>query len=105
MFSSTRCLNRTPGRTNDGSGNNSAYRRLHASRLSSAPHTTSASGTCSITSTSVLGNSVAIRDAIEEQLEHIFSGSKTPQQGLDEAVAKGSEILRKFAAQGERTDR
>jgi hypothetical protein len=82
MFSSTRCLNRTPGRTNDGSGNNSAYRRLHASRLSSAPH-----------------------DAIEEQLEHIFSGSKTPQQGLDKAVAKGSEILRKFAAQGERTDR
>ena len=45
-----------------------------------------------------LGNSVAIRDAIEEQMEHIFSGTKTPQQGLDDAVAKGNEILKEFAA-------
>ncbi len=44
------------------------------------------------------GNSVAIRDAIEEQLENIFSGTKTPQQGLDDAVAKGNDILKEFAA-------
>jgi sn-glycerol 3-phosphate transport system substrate-binding protein len=46
-----------------------------------------------------LGNSIAIRDAIEEQMEHIFNGTKTPQQGLDDAVAKGNEILREFASQ------
>jgi len=45
-----------------------------------------------------LGNSIAIRDAIEEQMEHIFSGNKTPKQGLDDAVAKGNEILKEFAA-------
>jgi sn-glycerol 3-phosphate transport system substrate-binding protein len=50
-----------------------------------------------------LGNSIAIRDAIEEQMEHIFNGNKTPQQGLDDAVAKGNEILTEFAAQGGRT--
>jgi sn-glycerol 3-phosphate transport system substrate-binding protein len=44
------------------------------------------------------GNSVAIRDAIEEQMEHIFGGTKTPKQGLDDAVAKGNEILKEFAA-------
>jgi ABC-type glycerol-3-phosphate transport system substrate-binding protein len=37
------------------------------------------------------------------QMEHIFSGNKTPQQGLDDAVAKGNEILKEFAAQGGRT--
>jgi hypothetical protein len=36
------------------------------------------------------------------QMEHIFSGNKTPQQGLDDAVAKGNEILKEFAAQGGR---
>jgi len=45
-----------------------------------------------------LGNSVSVRDAIEEQMENIFSGNKTPKQGLDEAVAKGNEILKEFAA-------
>jgi sn-glycerol 3-phosphate transport system substrate-binding protein len=45
-----------------------------------------------------LGNSIAIRDAIEEQMEHIFNGNKTPKQGLDDAVAKGNEILKEFAA-------
>ena len=45
-----------------------------------------------------LGNSVAVRDAIEEQMELIFSGAKTPQQGLGDAVAKGNEILKEFAA-------
>ena len=45
-----------------------------------------------------LGNFTSIRDAIEEQMENIFSGAKTPKQGLDEAVAKSSEILKEFAA-------
>jgi len=45
-----------------------------------------------------LGNFTSVRDAIEEQMENIFSGAKTPKQGLDEAVAKSSEILKEFAA-------
>ena len=45
-----------------------------------------------------LGNFTSIRDAIEEQMEHIFSGNKTAKQGLDDAVAKGNEILKEFAA-------
>ena len=45
-----------------------------------------------------LGNFTSIRDAIEEQMENIFSGAKTPKQGLDDAVAKSSEILKEFAA-------
>ena len=45
-----------------------------------------------------LGNFVSIRDAIEEQMENIFSGKKTAKQGLDDAVAKSSEILKEFAA-------
>jgi sn-glycerol 3-phosphate transport system substrate-binding protein len=45
-----------------------------------------------------LGNFVSIRDAIEEQMENIFSGKKTAKQGLDEAVAKSAEILKEFAA-------
>src|ERR1051325_2837542 len=44
-----------------------------------------------------LGNYPAIRDAIEEQLENIFAGKKTPQQGMDDAVAKSNEILKEFA--------
>ncbi|MBI1847235.1 MAG: sn-glycerol-3-phosphate ABC transporter substrate-binding protein UgpB [Candidatus Rokubacteria bacterium] len=45
-----------------------------------------------------LGNFVSIRDGIEEQMENIFSGKKSPKQGLDDAVAKGNEILKEFAA-------
>src|SRR5262249_27869561 len=45
-----------------------------------------------------LGNFVSIRDAIEEQLENVFAGKKTPKQGLDEAVAKSNDILKEFAA-------
>jgi sn-glycerol 3-phosphate transport system substrate-binding protein len=45
-----------------------------------------------------LGNFVSIRDAIEEEMENIFSGKKTPKQGLDDAVAKGNDILKEFAA-------
>jgi len=45
-----------------------------------------------------LGNFNSVRDTIEEQMENIFSGSKTPKQGLDDAVAKGNDILKEFAA-------
>ncbi|HMH50698.1 MAG TPA: extracellular solute-binding protein, partial [Candidatus Acidoferrum sp.] len=45
-----------------------------------------------------LGNYASIRDAIEEQMELIFSGKKTSKQGLDDAVAKSREILKEFAA-------
>ena len=45
-----------------------------------------------------LGNFNSVRDAIEEQMENIFSGNKTAKQGLDDAVVKGNEILKEFAA-------
>jgi sn-glycerol 3-phosphate transport system substrate-binding protein len=45
-----------------------------------------------------LGNYVSIRDAIEEQMELIFAGKKTPRQGLDDAVAKSRDVLKEFAA-------
>lgn len=45
-----------------------------------------------------LGNFVAIRDAIEAELEHVLAGKKSARQGLDDAVAKGNEILKEFAA-------
>ncbi len=45
-----------------------------------------------------LGNFVQVREAIEGELENIFAGKKTAKQGLDDAVAKGNEILKEFAA-------
>jgi sn-glycerol 3-phosphate transport system substrate-binding protein len=45
-----------------------------------------------------LGNFVSVRDAIEEQMENVFSGKKTAKQGLDDAVAKSNGILKEFAA-------
>jgi sn-glycerol 3-phosphate transport system substrate-binding protein len=44
-----------------------------------------------------LGNFVAVRDAIEDELENILSGKKGVKQGLDDAVAKGNQILKEFA--------
>jgi sn-glycerol 3-phosphate transport system substrate-binding protein len=46
-----------------------------------------------------LGNFVQIRDVIEGELENIFAGKKAAKQGLDDAVARGNELLREFAAQ------
>jgi sn-glycerol 3-phosphate transport system substrate-binding protein len=46
-----------------------------------------------------LGNFVQIRDVIEGEMENIFAGKKTAKQGLDDAVAKGNELLKEFAAQ------
>ena len=43
-----------------------------------------------------LGGFVQIRDIINEELEAIWAGKKTAQEGLDTAVARGNVILRKF---------
>ncbi len=42
------------------------------------------------------GNYVQIRDVINEELEAIWGGSKTAQEGLDAAVARGNDLIRKF---------
>ena len=44
-----------------------------------------------------LGNLEKIRDAIETELESIFSGRKAVKQGLDDAVAKCNTLLKEFA--------
>lgn len=42
------------------------------------------------------GNFVQIRDIINEELEAIWAGKKTAKEGLDAAVSRGNELLRKF---------
>ena len=42
------------------------------------------------------GNFVQIRDILNEELEAIWAGNKTAQQGLDDAVSRGNVLLRKF---------
>ena len=44
------------------------------------------------------GNFVQIRDVINEELEGVWAGKKSPQQALDSAVSRGNEMLRKFEA-------
>jgi sn-glycerol 3-phosphate transport system substrate-binding protein len=44
------------------------------------------------------GNYVQVRDIIYGELEAIFAGQKTAQQGLDDAVSAGNKLLRKFEA-------
>lgn len=44
------------------------------------------------------GSFVQVRDIMDETFEAIFSGQKTAQQGLDDAVAAGNDLLRKFEA-------
>ncbi len=46
-----------------------------------------------------LGNFVQIRDVIEQELENVFAGKKSAQQGLDDAVEEGNKLLRKFERQ------
>lgn len=43
-----------------------------------------------------LGNFVQIRDVINEELESVWSGDKSPQQALDDAVERGNQLLRRF---------
>ena len=45
-----------------------------------------------------LGSFVQTRDVINEELEAIWAGTKTAQEGLDSAVARGNKLLRKFEA-------
>ena len=42
------------------------------------------------------GSFVQTRGIIYEELEEIFAGQKTAQQGLDDAVKSGNALLRKF---------
>ena len=42
------------------------------------------------------GNFVQIRDVINEELEAVWSGSKSAREALDDAVRRGDELLRKF---------
>jgi sn-glycerol 3-phosphate transport system substrate-binding protein len=45
-----------------------------------------------------LGNFLQIRGEVANGLQEIFSGKASVQQGLDEAVARGNAILKRFAA-------
>jgi sn-glycerol 3-phosphate transport system substrate-binding protein len=42
------------------------------------------------------GNMPQIRDAMDEELEAVWAGKKTPKQGLDDAVKRGNEIIDRF---------
>ena len=42
------------------------------------------------------GSFVQIRDIFNEELESIWAGDKSAQDGLDAAVSRGNELLRKF---------
>jgi sn-glycerol 3-phosphate transport system substrate-binding protein len=44
-----------------------------------------------------LGNFMAVRDIIEEEMENVFSGKKASKQGLDDAVKRGNQALKEFA--------
>jgi sn-glycerol 3-phosphate transport system substrate-binding protein len=43
-----------------------------------------------------LGNMVQIRAIVDEELENVWAGKKTPAQALDEAVKRGNEQLERF---------
>ncbi|HEX6143800.1 MAG TPA: sn-glycerol-3-phosphate ABC transporter substrate-binding protein UgpB [Geminicoccaceae bacterium] len=45
------------------------------------------------------GNFVQIRDIINEELEAVWSGQKDAQSALDDAVARGNDLLRRFEQQ------
>ncbi len=43
-----------------------------------------------------LGNFVQIRTVIDEEMEQVWSGKKTAQEGLDSAKKRGDELLERF---------
>jgi len=43
-----------------------------------------------------LGNMPQIRTVVDEELESVWTGKKTPQQALDSAVERGNQLLRRF---------
>ncbi|MFD1800861.1 sn-glycerol-3-phosphate ABC transporter substrate-binding protein UgpB [Mixta tenebrionis] len=46
-----------------------------------------------------LGNMPQIRTIVDEELESVWSGAKTPQAALDSAVQRGNLLLRRFEQQ------
>lgn len=44
------------------------------------------------------GNMPQIRSVVDEELEGVWTGKKTPQQALDAAVQRGDVLLRRFEA-------
>ncbi|WP_071673422.1 sn-glycerol-3-phosphate ABC transporter substrate-binding protein UgpB [Nioella nitratireducens] len=42
------------------------------------------------------GNYVQVRDVINEELEALWAGDQTAQEAMDNAVARGNELLRRF---------
>ncbi|QPF84314.1 sn-glycerol-3-phosphate ABC transporter substrate-binding protein UgpB [Bradyrhizobium genosp. L] len=43
-----------------------------------------------------LGSFVLVRDVIEEELEQVFSGKRSAQAAMDNAVERGNKLLRQF---------
>ena len=43
-----------------------------------------------------LGNFVQIRDVINEELESIWAGNKTADQGLKAATERANKLIKKF---------
>jgi sn-glycerol 3-phosphate transport system substrate-binding protein len=43
-----------------------------------------------------LGNMPQVRAILDEELESVFAQRKAPKQGLDDAVTRGNELLRRF---------
>lgn len=50
-----------------------------------------------------LGNFVQIRDVMDEELEAVWSGKKTPKEALDTAVERGNRLLRQFERDNKRS--
>ena len=44
-----------------------------------------------------IGNFVQIRDVMDEELEAVWAGQKTPKQAFDMAVERGNKLLADFA--------
>jgi sn-glycerol 3-phosphate transport system substrate-binding protein len=42
------------------------------------------------------GNFVQVRDVVSEEMEAVMTGAKTAEQALDDAVARGNDLLRQF---------
>lgn len=45
-----------------------------------------------------IGNFVQIRDVVDEELEAVWAGTKTPKVALDDAVKRGNELIKRFVA-------
>ena len=43
-----------------------------------------------------LGNFVQIRTIIDEEMEQVWNGKKSPKEGLDAAIQRGNEQLERF---------